>query len=139
MKAEFAGVSAGGLGTPLFEVTHSGRGLSVLVASHPVGNAGGVTLSSSCQCAGVSTAGTPAALSLRSVVEPTASQPQRARHRGSLPENTAGRSTAILGQTRVPKISVKTICHIKSKGVGADWQDSSTFCKIFGTLALQLP
>lgn len=45
MKAEFGGVSAGGLGTPLFEVTHSGGGPSVFVASHPVGNAGGVTLS----------------------------------------------------------------------------------------------
>jgi hypothetical protein len=45
MKAEFGGVSAGGLGTPLFEVTHSGDGPSVFVASHPVGNAGGVTLS----------------------------------------------------------------------------------------------
>ena len=32
-------------GTPLFEVTHSGGGPSVFVASHPVGNAGGVTLS----------------------------------------------------------------------------------------------
>ena len=55
MKAEFAGVSAGGLGTPLFEVTHSGRGLSVLVASHPVGNAGGSRCRSSRQCAGLIT------------------------------------------------------------------------------------
>ena len=33
MKAEFGGVSAGGLGTPLFGVTHSGGGPSVFVAS----------------------------------------------------------------------------------------------------------
>jgi hypothetical protein len=45
MKAELGDVSAGGLGTPLFEVTHNGGGPRVFVASHPVGNAGGVTLS----------------------------------------------------------------------------------------------
>jgi hypothetical protein len=45
MKAELRDVSAGGLGTPSFEVTHSGGGPKVFVANHPVGNAGGVTLS----------------------------------------------------------------------------------------------
>ena len=45
MRAELGSVFAGGFGTPLFEVTHSGGGPSVFVASHPVGNAGGVTLS----------------------------------------------------------------------------------------------
>jgi hypothetical protein len=44
-EGELGDVSAGGLGTPLFEVTHSGGRPSVFVASHPVGNAGGVTLS----------------------------------------------------------------------------------------------
>ena len=45
MNAALGGVSAGGLGTPLFEVTHSGGGPNALVASQSAGNAGGVTLS----------------------------------------------------------------------------------------------
>lgn len=45
MNAAFGGVSAGGLGRPLFDVTHSGGGPRVFVANHSVGNAGGVTLS----------------------------------------------------------------------------------------------
>ena len=43
MNAALGGVSAGGTGTPLFEVTHSGGGPSALVANQSVGNAGGVT------------------------------------------------------------------------------------------------
>jgi hypothetical protein len=43
MNAALGGVSAGGAGTPLFEVTHSGGGPSALVANQSVGNAGGVT------------------------------------------------------------------------------------------------
>jgi hypothetical protein len=45
MNAALGGVSAGGMGTPLFDVTQSGGGPSALVASHSTGNAGGVTLS----------------------------------------------------------------------------------------------
>jgi hypothetical protein len=45
MRAELGGVSAGGLGIPLFEVTHNGGDPSAFVASHPIGNAGGITLS----------------------------------------------------------------------------------------------
>jgi len=43
--AALGGVSAGGLGTPLLDVSQSGGGPSAFVANHPVGNAGGVTLS----------------------------------------------------------------------------------------------
>jgi hypothetical protein len=45
MNATFGGVSAGGMGSPLFEVTQSGAGPCAFVASHPTGNAGGVTSS----------------------------------------------------------------------------------------------
>jgi hypothetical protein len=45
INAALGGVSAGGLGTPLLDVTQSGGGPSAFVANHPVGNAGGVTLS----------------------------------------------------------------------------------------------
>ena len=45
MNAALGGVSAGGTGTPLFEVTHCGGGPSALVDNQSVGNAGGVTLS----------------------------------------------------------------------------------------------
>jgi hypothetical protein len=45
MNAALGGVSAGGPGTPLFDVTQSGGGPSAFVASHPAGNAGGVRLS----------------------------------------------------------------------------------------------
>jgi hypothetical protein len=43
MNAALGGVSAGGTGTPLLEVTHSGGGPSALVANQSVGNAGDVT------------------------------------------------------------------------------------------------
>jgi hypothetical protein len=42
MNAALGGVCAGGMGTPLFDVTQSGGGPSVFVASHPGGNTGGV-------------------------------------------------------------------------------------------------
>ena len=45
MNVAFGGVSAGGLGRPLFDVTHNGGGPNAFVASHPDGRAGGVTLS----------------------------------------------------------------------------------------------
>src|SRR5436190_6353604 len=45
MNAAFGGVSAGGVGSPLSDVTQSGDGPCALVASHPTGNAGGVTSS----------------------------------------------------------------------------------------------
>ena len=45
MNAALGGVSAGGVGAPLFDVTQSGGGPSAFVASHPAGNAGGTTLS----------------------------------------------------------------------------------------------
>lgn len=45
MNAAFGGVSVGGAGRPLFEVTHNGGGPNAFVASHPAGNAGGVTRS----------------------------------------------------------------------------------------------
>ena len=45
MEAEFGGVSAGGLGIPVFDVTQSGGGPSAFVASQSGGKAGGVTLS----------------------------------------------------------------------------------------------
>ena len=44
MNAALGGVLAGGLGTPLFDVTQSG-GPCAFVASHATGKAGGVTLS----------------------------------------------------------------------------------------------
>src|SRR6476620_579123 len=43
MNAAFGDVSAGGVGTPLLEVTQSGGGPSASVANQPWGNAGGVT------------------------------------------------------------------------------------------------
>ena len=45
MNAALGGVSAGGMGRPLVDVTQSGGGPSAFVASHPGGNAGGTTLS----------------------------------------------------------------------------------------------
>lgn len=45
MNAALGGVSAGGVGTPLFDVTQRGGSPSAFVASHPTGNIGGVTLS----------------------------------------------------------------------------------------------
>jgi hypothetical protein len=41
-------------------------------------------------------------------------------HRGNLTENAAGRQTAILGQNPTQKLSEKTICQRKPKGVGAE-------------------
>jgi hypothetical protein len=43
MDAAFGSVSAGGLGTPSFDVTQRGGGPSRFVASQFAGNAGGVT------------------------------------------------------------------------------------------------
>ena len=58
MNAALGGVSAGGVGTPLFDVTQSGGGPSAFVASHPAGNAGGTTLSKfSLLCAAKNTPG----------------------------------------------------------------------------------
>ena len=45
MNAALGGVSAGGLGTPLSEVTQRGGGPSAFVANQSAGNAGGTTLS----------------------------------------------------------------------------------------------
>jgi len=45
MNAAFGGVSAGGVGSPLSEVTQTGGGPNAFVASHSGGNAGGVALS----------------------------------------------------------------------------------------------
>src|ERR1700752_295429 len=45
MNAALGGVSAGGMGRPLVDVTQSGGGPSAFVASHPAGNAGDTTLS----------------------------------------------------------------------------------------------
>lgn len=45
MNAALGGVSAGGFGIPLFDVTQSGGGPKALVASQSDGNTGGVTLS----------------------------------------------------------------------------------------------
>jgi hypothetical protein len=45
MNAAFGAVSAGGAGTPMFDVTQSGGGPNALVANQPAGNIGGVTLS----------------------------------------------------------------------------------------------
>jgi hypothetical protein len=45
MNAALGGVSAGGIGTPEFDVTHSGGGPWAFVATQSGGNAGGVTLS----------------------------------------------------------------------------------------------
>jgi hypothetical protein len=42
-KAAFGIESAGGVGTPELEVTHSGAGPAAFVAVHPAGSAGGVT------------------------------------------------------------------------------------------------
>ena len=47
MNAELGGVSAGGAGTPEFDVTQSGGGPWAFVATQSAGNAGGVTLSKS--------------------------------------------------------------------------------------------
>jgi hypothetical protein len=46
-NAALGGVSAGGIGTPEFDVTQSGGGPSAFVASQPGGNAGGTTPSKS--------------------------------------------------------------------------------------------
>jgi hypothetical protein len=45
MKAAFGGVSAGGIGTPEFDVTQSGGGPCAFVAVHFGGNEGGNSLS----------------------------------------------------------------------------------------------
>src|SRR6476620_3569549 len=45
MNAAFGGVSATGVGTPEFDVTHSGDGPCAFVATQPAGSVGGVTLS----------------------------------------------------------------------------------------------
>lgn len=45
MNAAFGSVSAGGIGTPEFEVTHSGGGPCAFVAVQSGGNVGGVTAS----------------------------------------------------------------------------------------------
>ena len=45
MYAALGGVSAGGIGTPEFEVTHGGGGPCAFVAAQSGGSAGGVTLS----------------------------------------------------------------------------------------------
>ncbi len=45
MNAALGDVSAGGIGTPEFDVTQSGGGLWAFVAIQSRGNAGGVTLS----------------------------------------------------------------------------------------------
>jgi hypothetical protein len=50
MNAALGGVSAGGLGTPAFEVTHRGGGPSAFVANQSAGNAGGVTPSKFSRC-----------------------------------------------------------------------------------------
>ena len=43
MKTAFGGVSAGGIGTPEFDVTQSGGGPCAFVAVQSGGNVGGVT------------------------------------------------------------------------------------------------
>jgi len=43
MNAALGGVSAGGIGSPEFDVTQTGGGPNAFVASHGGGNAGGVT------------------------------------------------------------------------------------------------
>jgi hypothetical protein len=45
MNAALGGVSTGGVGTPLLDVTQMGGGPSAFVANQSGGNAGGVTLS----------------------------------------------------------------------------------------------
>jgi hypothetical protein len=45
MNAALGGVSAGGFGNPLFDVTQRGGGPNELVANQSDSNAGGVTLS----------------------------------------------------------------------------------------------
>jgi hypothetical protein len=45
MNAALGDVSAGGLGSPLSEVSQRGGGPNAFVANHPGGTAGGVTLS----------------------------------------------------------------------------------------------
>lgn len=45
MNAALGGVSAGGLGTPVSDVTQRGGGPNAFVASHPSGRAGGIALS----------------------------------------------------------------------------------------------
>jgi hypothetical protein len=45
MNAALGNVSAGGMGTPEFDVTHKGGCPCAFVANQPGGNAGGVTLS----------------------------------------------------------------------------------------------
>jgi hypothetical protein len=42
MKAALGGVSVDGMGTPEFDVTHSGGGPWAFVANQPGGSAGGV-------------------------------------------------------------------------------------------------
>src|SRR5437660_2116213 len=73
MNAALGGVSAGGVGTPLFDVTQSGGGPGAFVASHPAGNAGGTTLSKfSLHVRGKEHAGQVLALSICPVVGATA-------------------------------------------------------------------
>ncbi len=73
MNAALGGVSAGGVGTPPFDVIQSGGGPSAFVASHPAGNAGGITLSKfSLHVRGKEHAGQVSALSICAVAGPAA-------------------------------------------------------------------
>lgn len=45
MNAALGAVSTGGMGTPEFDVTHNGGAPCAFVAIHPIGSAGGITLS----------------------------------------------------------------------------------------------
>ena len=73
MNAALGGVSTGGVGTPLFDVTQSGGGPSAFVASQSAGNAGGVTVSKfSLHVRGKEHAGQVSALSICAVAGPAA-------------------------------------------------------------------
>ena len=73
MNAAFGGVSAGGVGTPLFDVIQSGGGPSAFVASQSAGNAGGVTVSKfSLHVRGKEHLGQVSALSICAVAKPAA-------------------------------------------------------------------
>ena len=73
MDAAFGGVSAGGMGMPLFDVIQSGGGPSAFVGSQSAGNAGGVTVSKfSLHVRGKEHAGQVSGLSVCAVAGPAA-------------------------------------------------------------------
>ena len=113
MNAALGGVSAGGLGVPVFNVTHSGGGPSAFVGNHPAGNMRGVTLSKFwLNVRGRKHRGQVSALLICAAIRPTAtpdaiSTLEKNRLRGRVGVNVHARSFVIASDvepTLLPKL-----------------------------------